>query len=235
MGPLGDHGIVWTWLGDGLLVVSDDRRAWLHVGAEGFVTVASGKVDVGQGSAGELAGVVVAELHAVPASVRILLGDTDFGPYDAGTFGSRTTPDVVPSVAGAAAAARASLEPAASAEWGVDPGSVSCADGTVATGDGRHAATFAELVRGLRRVEFAAAADGPQRSSGRVMGNTDIVTGRRRYRATCACPTCSTVGSSGRRHPAPSFWTSMPPMPRRSTGSASSATAISSAWSRPIR
>ena len=183
-----DHGIVWTWLGDGLLVVSDDRRAWLHVGAEGFVTVASGKVDVGQGSAGELAGVVVAELHAVPASVRILLGDTDFGPYDAGTFGSRTTPDVVPSVAGAAAAARASLESAASAEWGVDPGSVSCADGTVATGDGRHAATFAELVRGLRRVEFAAAADGPQRSSGRVMGNTDIVTGRRRYTSDLRLP-----------------------------------------------
>jgi nicotinate dehydrogenase subunit B len=183
-----DHGVLWAWLGDGLLVVSDDRRAWLHVGADGFVTVCSGKVDVGQGSAAELAGVVLAELHAAPASVRIVLGDTDFSPYDAGTFGSRTTPDVVPSVAGAAARARASLEAVASAEWGVDPGSVSISDGSVTSGDGGHTATLAELVRGLQRVEEAPVADLAHRSNGRVMDDTDVVTGGRRYTSDLRLP-----------------------------------------------
>jgi nicotinate dehydrogenase subunit B len=183
-----EHGVLWAWLGDGLLVVSDDRRAWLHVGADGFVTVCSGKVDVGQGSAGELAGVVLAELHAAPASVRIVLGDTDFSPYDAGTFGSRTTPDIVPSVAGAAARARASLEVVASAEWGVDPGSVSIAEGSVTSDDGRHTATFADLVRGLRRVEDAPAADLAHPFSGPVMDDTDVVIGRRRYTSDMSLP-----------------------------------------------
>jgi isoquinoline 1-oxidoreductase len=184
----GDHGVLWALLGDGLLVVSEDSRAWLHVGADGFVTVCSGKVDVGQGSAAELAGVVLTELHAAPASVRIVLGDTDFSPYDAGTFGSRTTPDVVPSVAGAAARARASLEAVASAEWGVDPGSVTIAEGSVTSDDGRHTATFADLVRGLRRVEEAPGADVAHPSSGRVMDDTDLVTGRRRYTSDLRLP-----------------------------------------------
>jgi isoquinoline 1-oxidoreductase len=183
-----DHGVLWAWLGDGLLVVADDRRAWLHVGADGFVTVCSGKVDVGQGSAAELAGVVLAELHAAPASVRIVLGDTDFSPYDAGTFGSRTTPDVVPAVAGVADRARVSLEAVASAEWGIDPGSVSVAEGNVTSDDGRHTATFAELVRGLRRVEVSPAAAVAHRSSGRAVDDADVVTGRRRYTSDLRLP-----------------------------------------------
>jgi nicotinate dehydrogenase subunit B len=183
-----DHSVLWAWLGDGLLIVSDERRAWLHVGADGFVTVSSGKVDVGQGSAAEVAGVVLAELHAAPGSIRIVLGDTAFAPYDAGTFGSRTTPDVVPSVAGVAATARVSLEAVAAGEWGVDPGSVRVAQGSVTSDDGRRAATFAELVRGLRRVEQAPAADGAHRSSGLVMDDTDVVTGRRRYTSDLSLP-----------------------------------------------
>lgn len=183
-----DNAALWGWLGEGLLVISDDRVAWLHVGTAGFVTVSSGKVDVGQGSGAQVAGVVLAELHAAPASIRILLGDTDFSPYDAGTFGSRTTPDVVPAVAGAAATARASLKAVASAEWGLDPASVSITDGKVTSDDGRHTATFAELVRGLRRVDVAPIAEVTPRSPGQVMDDTDVVTGRRRYTSDLRLP-----------------------------------------------
>jgi nicotinate dehydrogenase subunit B len=181
-----DHDALFAWLGDGLLVISEDYRAWLHVGASGTVTVASGKVDVGQGSASELAGVVVAELGATPASVHVLLADTDLAPYDAGTFGSRTTPDVVPAVSGVAAAARATLEAVAAAEWSVDLGSVNVAAGAVA-GAGR-SASFAGLVRGLRRVERAAPSAEPARAVSRVLDSTDIVTGRRRFTSDLSAP-----------------------------------------------
>jgi CO/xanthine dehydrogenase Mo-binding subunit/aerobic-type carbon monoxide dehydrogenase small subunit (CoxS/CutS family) len=183
-----DDGVLWDWLGDGLLVVSDDHRAWLHVGADGHVTVASGKVDVGQGSAAELAGIVLGELRTAPASIRVVLGDTDVAPYDMGTFGSRTTPDVVPAIAGAAAAARASLMAIAAAEWGVEVGSIDLAAGRLTTSDGGHSASFAELVRGLRRVERASAKDVTARSDGNVMDDTDVVTGRRRYTSDLRIP-----------------------------------------------
>lgn len=102
-------------LGDGLVVVarrpkseewSTSTEAWLHVGPGGAVTVFTGKVEVGQGSTDALAAVVAGELELPVAGVSVICGDTDVCPYDHGTFGSRTTPDVVPLVESAAAAAR---------------------------------------------------------------------------------------------------------------------------------
>jgi nicotinate dehydrogenase subunit B len=183
-----DHDALWTWLGDGLLVVSDDRRAWLHVGASGIVTVASGKVDVGQGSTAEIAGIVVAHLGIAPPPVRVVLADTDLTPYDMGTFGSRTTPDVVPAVAGAATAARLALEATAAAEWGVGAASVETRDGRVTSTDGGRTATFAELVHGLRRVETAEAAQPTARTPANVTRAIDVVTGRRRYTSDLTVP-----------------------------------------------
>jgi CO/xanthine dehydrogenase Mo-binding subunit/aerobic-type carbon monoxide dehydrogenase small subunit (CoxS/CutS family) len=102
-------------LGDGLVVVA--RRpepagwttcdeAWLHLGADGSATAFTGKVDVGQGTVDALAALVAEELGRAVESVRVVCGDTDVCPYDAGTFGSRSTPDVAPLLAAAAAAAR---------------------------------------------------------------------------------------------------------------------------------
>jgi CO/xanthine dehydrogenase Mo-binding subunit len=81
-------------------------RARLAFAADGSVTVYSGKVDMGQGAATELAMAVAEELRLPLSKVRAVLGDTDLCPNDGITAGSRTTPATVPEARKAAAAHR---------------------------------------------------------------------------------------------------------------------------------
>ena len=120
--------------------------AWLHIGETGEVTVYTGKVEVGQNARTSLTQAVVEELHAPPASVRILMGDTDLTPFDLGTVGSMTTPRMWPQIRRAAAAAREMLLDLAAQKWNVDRGSLAVADGKVSAG-GRTAG-FGELAHG---------------------------------------------------------------------------------------
>ena len=53
------------------------------------------------------------------ASIRMVMGDTDRTPWDAGTFGSRTTPTMGPQLRAAAATAREALLDLAAARWAV--------------------------------------------------------------------------------------------------------------------
>ncbi|HWS48360.1 MAG TPA: molybdopterin cofactor-binding domain-containing protein [Acidimicrobiia bacterium] len=111
-------------LGDGLVVVapvapaapgmwSPTGGAWLHIDASGAVTAFTGKVEVGQGTRHALQMVVAEELGADPAAVRLVMGDTDVCPFDAGTFGSLSMPAAMPELRLAAAAARGLLRESA--------------------------------------------------------------------------------------------------------------------------
>ena len=60
----------------------------LRFEADGTVTVLSGKMELGQGLRAAYARIVAEELGVPHASVRVVLGDTDFAPWDMGTFGS---------------------------------------------------------------------------------------------------------------------------------------------------
>jgi CO/xanthine dehydrogenase Mo-binding subunit len=72
-----------------------ELAAWLHVHPDGSVTVFTGKVEVGQNIRTSLAQQVAEELRLPVAAIRMVMGDTDLTPWDAGTFGSRTTPYLV--------------------------------------------------------------------------------------------------------------------------------------------
>ena len=74
-----------------------------------MVTVYTGKVEVGQNIRTSLTQAVAEELRAPLTSIRMVMGDTDLTPFDAGTFGSRTTPTMSPQLRKAAAAAREML------------------------------------------------------------------------------------------------------------------------------
>ena len=70
--------------------------AWLHIGANGAITVYTGKVEVGQNTRTSLSQAVADELHVPTGSVELVMGDTDRVPFDIGTFGSLSTPRMAP-------------------------------------------------------------------------------------------------------------------------------------------
>src|SRR5262249_54393114 len=94
--------------------------AWLHIAEDGAVTAYTGKAEVGQNIRASLTQVVAEELRAPVPTVRFVMGDTDLTPYDAGTFGSRTTPEMSPQLRKAAAAARETMLDLAAGELKVE-------------------------------------------------------------------------------------------------------------------
>jgi CO/xanthine dehydrogenase Mo-binding subunit len=125
--------------------------AWLHIGEDGMVTVYTGKTEVGQNIRTSLSQAVAEELRVPLANVRLLMADTDLTPFDAGTFGSRTTPTMAPQLRKAAAAAREMLLDLAASTWKVERGKVGIADGRITCGD--HAAGIGEVARGQKLVQ----------------------------------------------------------------------------------
>ena len=124
--------------------------AWIHIGEDSTVTVYTGKVEIGQNIRTSLTQVVGEELHAPVKSIRMVMADTAAVPYDAGTFGSRTTPSMVPQLRRAAAAAREVLLDLAAEKAKVDRGSLKVADGTVSGPGGKPSLQFGELTKGQK-------------------------------------------------------------------------------------
>jgi isoquinoline 1-oxidoreductase len=161
--------------------------AWLHIGETGIVTVYSGKVEVGQNARTSLTQAVAEELRAPVASIRMVLADTDLTPYDFGTVGSQTTPQMWPVIRRAAAAARETLVDLASQKWMVERSAIQVADGRVTAG--AHSAGFGELTNGekLTRTISASVALVPA-AEWKIAGTSlpkvngrEMVTGTHRY------------------------------------------------------
>jgi nicotinate dehydrogenase subunit B len=127
--------------------------AWLHIGEDGSVTASTGKVEVGQNARTSLTMAVADELKLPVESVRMVMGDTDRVPFDMGTFGSRTTPTMVPQMRRAAAAARTLLLGLAAEKWGVDRGSLDASGGKVTHSATGRTLGFGELTRGRKLLE----------------------------------------------------------------------------------
>src|SRR5262249_24588702 len=106
--------------------------AWLHIGQDGAVTVYTGKTEVGQNIRTELTQVVVAEELRVPLGrIALVMADTDRVPYDAGTFGSQTTPQMAAQLRRVAAATREALLDMAAERGRVARTTLTVADGRV--------------------------------------------------------------------------------------------------------
>jgi nicotinate dehydrogenase subunit B len=165
--------------------------AWLHIGETGVITVYTGKVEVGQNARTSLTQAVAEELRAPVASIRMVMGDTEVTPFDMGTFGSQTTPQMWPVIRKAAATARETLVDLASQKWMVERASITVKDGKVTAG--AHSAGFGELTHGQKltqsiptSVAMTAATDWKVAgTSVPKVAARDIVTGAHRY----ACDT----------------------------------------------
>src|SRR2546427_11154034 len=73
-----------------------DISAWLHIGEDGKRCGFTGKAEIGQNIRTALAQTIADELRVPFESVQMVTADTALTPFDAGTFGSRTTPTITP-------------------------------------------------------------------------------------------------------------------------------------------
>lgn len=111
----------------------DDQplEAWLHLGADGIATGFTGKVEYGQGIRTGFAQVIAEELDLPLDRVRIVMGDTDRVPFDAGTYASLSTEMMRPRFQRAAARARVLLQRRAAQRWNVPEDQARLQDGQV--------------------------------------------------------------------------------------------------------
>ncbi|HEY7113396.1 MAG TPA: molybdopterin cofactor-binding domain-containing protein [Thermoanaerobaculia bacterium] len=172
-----------------------DLAAWIHVDKDGAVTVFTGKVEVGQNIRTSLAQQAAEELRVPVASIRMVMGDTDRTPWDAGTFGSRTTPTMGPPIRAAAATAREALIDLAASRWNAARETLSAEDGKIRDAGGR-AVSYGELTQGQDLVktvpaDAALTPPGSWKVAGAASpkaGGRDFVTGKHRYSSDVARP-----------------------------------------------
>lgn len=175
---------------------TDQIGAWLHMGEDGQVTVYTGKVEVGQNIRTSLSQAVAEELHVPMSDVQMVMGDTNLVPYDRGTFGSRTTPQMAPQLRKAAATAREVVCELAAKTWQVNVGDISVVDGEVVhVGTGRkmglgQVTKGHKLLQGVRDDVVLTAVDKWQVSGqahGKVNGR-DFVTGKHKFSSDMQVP-----------------------------------------------
>src|SRR6185369_7012500 len=130
---------------------SPDFNAFVHIGADGRVTLLVGKVEMGQGVATSLPQLAAEELNVRLDSVDLVMGDTELCPFDMGTYGSLSIRTLGPVLRAAAAEARMVLVQMASEKLGVPTDGLEVVDGVVRSkSDSSKRVSYAELAAGKR-------------------------------------------------------------------------------------
>ncbi|MGZ8510831.1 MAG: molybdopterin cofactor-binding domain-containing protein, partial [Chitinophagaceae bacterium] len=129
-------------------VPSSGVAAWIHIGKDGKVTVYTGKVEVGQNIRTSLSLMVAEELMVPLSSVTMIMGDTDLVPYDRGTFGSLSTPQMGPQLRKAAATAREALLKMAAKNWNIPVTGLKAEDGMIVNHTTNKKISYGELTKG---------------------------------------------------------------------------------------
>src|SRR5207245_1793135 len=133
--------------------------SWLHIGEDGVVTGFTGKAEMGQNIRTSISQTIADELRVPFESVRLVMADTSLTPFDAGTFGSRTTPTMTPQFRRVAEAARNLLVGVAAKEWNVAPEGLVAADAKVTDPASKRSLSYAERARGKTLAQNLPAED----------------------------------------------------------------------------
>ncbi len=170
--------------------------AWLHIDEVGHVTLYTGKVEVGQNARTSLTQVIAEELRCPIDAIEVVMADTDRVPYDAGTFGSATTPRMAPQIRQAGAAARELLLDLAAEQGKVDRAALTISNGKVLHEPTKREFTFGSLTRGKKLTKTVSSTSKvTPASEWKVQGTSfpkvnarSIVTGKHRYTSDMTLP-----------------------------------------------
>ena len=85
-------------------------------------------------------------------AITMIMGDTDLTPYDQGTFGSQSTPQMGPRLRTAAATARQTLVDIAARLWSCDAAALIVANGRITAPNANQSLTYGDLTKGEKLV-----------------------------------------------------------------------------------
>ncbi len=170
--------------------------AWLHINEDGRVAVYTGKAEVGQNIRTSLTQVVAEELHTAPASIHLVMADTHLTPFDAGTFGSRTTPDMSQRLRRTAAAAREMLIDLAAESWKAERAKLKAEGGNIVHSGTGQKVEFGKLTKGQKLTKTVADDTAPTPpESWTIAGHSEpkvdgrsFVTGQHQYTSDLKLP-----------------------------------------------
>jgi nicotinate dehydrogenase subunit B len=135
--------------------LSKDFNTFLRIDEDGSVSCFTGKIEMGQGIITSLAQEMAEELNVPPEKVKMVMGDTDLCPWDAGTWGSMTTRGFGPNMRAAAAEARAVLLDLASTQMGIPVSQLEVTDGIITDRKNPgNSLSYAQLTKGKRIEKY---------------------------------------------------------------------------------
>ena len=111
--------------------VPQNVDSYLKVNEDGSITLATGKVEFGQGIRTGFMQLAAEELSVPVETITTIMGETDKVPFDIGTFGSLSTQYTGPVIRGAAATMREWLKELGATELGVAVEEVDVENGEV--------------------------------------------------------------------------------------------------------
>ena len=168
---------------------SNQVAAWIHIGGDNAVTVFTGKVEVGQNIRTSLTQHVAEELDVETSVIKMVMGDTDLVPFDNGTYGSLTTPQMGTQLRYSAATAKRALLDLAAGRLGSELSSLVAAKGFITDKKSGKKISYGELTKGqeilipiTKQVELIKPAD--WKTAGKSIPKVnaqDFITGRHRY------------------------------------------------------
>jgi CO/xanthine dehydrogenase Mo-binding subunit len=144
--------------------------SWIRVRADGYITVFTGKAELGQGLKTALIQVAADELAVSPAAIELITADTARTPDEGITAGSHSMQDSGTAILNAAANVRVLLAEAAAWHWSVSADQVEMRSGAARSPDGRILG-YGELAVMLS-LHVAAKPDVPRRAQSTVIGQS---------------------------------------------------------------
>src|SRR5690554_2356135 len=134
-------------------IAEDTIAAWIRVNENGKITVFTGKVEVGQNIRTSLAQIVAEELFVPIDTIEMIMDDTSLTPYDRGTYGSLTTPQMGPILRKAAASVRELMKETAVKEWNLDQTSLQVREGQVHHPSNGGKLSYGDLAKGKKLLQ----------------------------------------------------------------------------------
>jgi isoquinoline 1-oxidoreductase beta subunit len=150
-------------------------NAWLGVDADGHVTLALPKTEMGQGILTTITMIAAEELAVRPVDIKVSIPDGDaarFAPIDQGTGGSTSVRDVWQPLREAGAKARAALVGAAARQWNVPAGECDAQNGAVVHKPSGKVLPYAALVAAAAAAPLPTDAPVRPASAYRVIGRS---------------------------------------------------------------